>query len=270
MLASPVLAFPDGPDPDNGQPTFELFVRELQAPIGGKPVAPLPLDEFDRIVFQESQGWDFGDRTGYKCGWVEFFVAGNEKFEVHFELADYEFATELNDRFGAELPDPEVEALCGDGVQSNFAPDDGSDHFPHMIHAGDALRFYSDGEEIASIDLATTDCNGAYYTPGDEPGEAWLWWDQDGPTFSHGPGEGELNCNGGPGEPVKVARVYVKNADPDVGYCTDSMHDEADLCFNHEPPPTPVQLGSGTSVLTCPDASTPVVTQTDPLLVTCP
>jgi hypothetical protein len=227
-----------------------------------------------------ADGWDFGDRAAYRCGWAEYFQGSNEKFEVTFKgVSNYSGSFQINDKFGAQLPgdDPSVDTklMCWEDPLkgTNFVAD-GTDHFPHMIHAGDGLTFYQDGEPMLDaqgdpvfIDLRQPDCAKLYWVPGDEPGEAWLWWDEDGPTFSHGEGEGDLGCGGGPMEAVAIVQATVRHADPGIGYCTVSLHEEQ--CFNAEPPPTPVQLGSGTSILTCPDTSTPVVESTEPLLVTC-
>ena len=293
LVTSPALAIPNddssGPEGvvSNGGTYFELFVEE---DMNHAPIPPAPKDVYDTERFYLADGWDFGDRYAYQCGWVEWFQGQNERFEVHYEMrldyAQVVGSVQLLDRYGIENEQGESiqpNVLCGLGVSTpggiqgkgGVPTHDGTDHFPHMIHAGDGIVFYEDGEPLLDaqgdpvfLDLTEAECSKAYYTPGDEPGEAWLWWDEDGPTFSHGEGEGELPCGGGSIDPVAVLRIIVQRADSDIGYCTHSMHE--DQCFNVEPPPTPVQLGSGTSVLTCPDSSTPVVTQTDPLLVACP
>lgn len=246
--------------------------------------------------FNLADGWDFGDRTAYSCGWVEYFQGQDEKFELRFMLAgDYPNFAQINDKFGDELVDsttlPDGRTLsqtCIEGPEG-FATRgdlrwDGSDHFPHMIHPGDGLYFYQDGPDADSIpsksepmlddqgdpvvfDLQQPNCAMLYWVPGDEPGEAWLWWDEDLPTFSHGEGEGDLGCGGGPLEPIALFHVRVRNPDPGIGYCTHSQHEES--CFNVEPPPTPVELLAGRSVLMCPSGATPVVESTEPLVVVC-
>jgi hypothetical protein len=99
---------------------------------------------------------------------------------------------------------------------------DGSDHFPH----GTALTVARAGTPIAKLRLHRTMCARAYWTPGDEPGEAWLWWDQDGPTSD---GHHMLDCGGGDHDPKPVARAIVSLVATDLSVCTkDSM--DGDIC----------------------------------------
>lgn len=225
-------------------------------------------------------GWDFGDREAYQCAYVEHFTDGVQDFEIHYQMVDpYPVATsgtpQITDVQGAEQQSTSLcgeGAVLGDGLAGGIAFDD-TDHHPH----GTSLVFYRDQDSDGRIDPMTADefarvdypllCGTHYWVPGDEAGEAWLWIDPDGATDSE-PGLGD--CPGGVGEPYAAARAKVLNLASGVAYCvTDRM--EGDLCEGLSPPaPTPIELGSGTSVLTCPDASTPAVTQTDPLLVLCP
>lgn len=267
LLATPALAIP-GKDPVDSNTFFEISVVE---DVAHANPPPLPADTYEVERFQEGQGWDFGDRYAYQCAWVEFFQGTNERFEVHYELRkDYPFDLKIGDRNGVEIEGggEQTRGDCGTGIDFGAVPThDGTDHFPHMIHPGDGITFYQDGEQFQYLDLSRPACSKSYWVPGDEPGEAWLWWDEDGPTFSHGEGEGELPCGGGPGEAVAVVRLEVKNADPDIGYCT--VDEFGSQCFNVEPPPTPVTLGTGRSILTCPGGGTPVVLTTQPLVVRC-
>ena len=239
LFATPALALPDGPDGNIfGTGYFEISVSEANAP---PPTAPLPLDNYETKRFYLTDGWDFGDRYAYACAWAEYFQGANEKFEVHIEMVPYEFTVLINDRYGAEVQPDSTEAdltLCGDGVGVGVTEEfDGSDHFPHLIHPGDGLTFYQNGEPLLDpqgdpvvLDLTDAQCSKAYWVPGDEPGEAWLWWDEDGPTGGHQEGTNDLPCGGGAIEPVAVARMTVHNADPDIGYCTHSLHE--DQCAN--------------------------------------
>jgi len=63
---------------------------------------------------------------------------------------------------------------------------------------------------------------------------------------------------------LPIVAVYYDRLSPDIQLTSNFVDPPPP-----PPPPTPVTLGAGTSVLTCPDASVPVVTQADPLLVTC-
>jgi hypothetical protein len=291
LLTSPALAVPNddstGPEGPNAatptsEPRFDLDFKIATT----TPYATATNREVSTDRYVLADGWDFGDRAAYRCAWVEWFQGQNEKFEVAFHgVTGYPGHSEVVDRFGAELPDADIVDECWDldpppgEATPNFGPPfstDGSDHFPHMIHSGDGIYFYSNGDPLLDaqgdqvfLDLAQPACSKIYWTPGDvTPGQAWLWWDEDGPTFSHGPGEGDLGCGGGPIEPVALFRAKVRDTDADIGWCVHSEHEEQ--CVNVEQPPTPVQLGSGKSVLTCPNSSTPAVVTTEPLVVSCP
>jgi hypothetical protein len=287
LLASPALAIPNddttGPEGVGSAGTNNFQLNFIFA--NSTPASTATSSENSLEYFYLADGWDFGDRVAYTCAWVEYFQGQNEKFEVAFHgVGDYTGHREVVDKFGDELPDGAVmpdgrtlDAWCLDESGVTRRGDfrwDGTDHFPHMIHPGDGVYFYQNGQPMLDaqgdpvfIDLAQPACSKMYWVPGDEPGEVWFWWDEDGPTFSHGPGEGDLGCGGGPLEPVALFQLEVRFADPDVGYCTHSTHE--DQCFNVEPPPTPVQLGSGASILTCPDTTTPVIETTEPLVVRC-
>lgn len=271
---------PEGPNENTpiNNPYFDILTNVVQGPGDRRADPTATRDRFDLRFPLTGTGWDFGDRVAYTCAWVEWFQGQNEKVEIAFHgVGDYPGFFQLNDKYGAEIPDgtimPDGRTLndwCLDESGVTRRADfrwDGSDHFPHMIHPGDGIDIYQDGEIVQHLELSTGACEKLYPVPGDEPGEVWLWWDEDGPTFSHGPGDGDLGCNGGPVEPVAVMQIEPRFADPDIGYCTHSAHEE--LCFNVEPPPTPVTLGEGASVLTCPGGATPAVESTEPLVVRC-
>lgn len=230
--SDPVRVLKPGPEPT--APDFDIFVDEVlkNGQLG---------QEYDRTHFDTALGWDFGDRAAYSCAWVEFFSAGAEQFEVHYELLPYQSppVLEINDKNGAEVhPDRLISPLCGDGIgPATSITFDGSDHFPH----GTALIFFKDSQPLVTLDYYREPCAKGYWTPGDEPGEAWLWWDQDGPQETM---PGMADCTGGPGAPVPVVRAYVKNAVAGVTYCTEDDLD-GDLCTL--PPPTPPPTPTGAS-----------------------
>jgi hypothetical protein len=213
-----------GPDPNDGHSTFslEMFIH-------GKGAT-------DVTSFNEASGWDFGDRAAYRCAWVEFFQSGSELFEVQYHaVSDYPDGTiEINDRYGEELPDPEINDTCWDAdSQSNFVHD-GSDHFPH----GTSLVFRDAGTnaEIARIDYSNQ-CTKLYWTPGNQAGEAWLWWDEDGPEDKIDHGDGL--CGGGPEEPDAIVQARVRSLASGVEACvTDAM--DGDLCFTGSGTPSSV------------------------------
>lgn len=201
LVAAPANAVP-GPEP--GSSNFAIIFNNLDENT-----------EVDEIDFHTSTGWDFGDRGSYSCAWVEHFTNGALDFIIAFDrvaTADY---MQVNDRNGVESSND-----CGspDDGEATF---DGSDHFPH----GTKLSFSRGGEIFESLDLSRG-CNSAYYTPGDEPGEAWLWWDPDGPEETE-PGLG--NCDGGPEEPAAVIRIQVESGAQGVSVCTADRMD-GDVC----------------------------------------
>lgn len=246
---TPAHALPDGPEGDiAGYGYFVIIMSEVA--LDNPP--PEPMDVYDRLRFNFDDGWDFGDRYGYACAWAEFFEGQNERFEVHFEQRrDYEFDFQINDKYGAEVRGGSSKdgsnTLCGEGVSTpggvtdkgGVPTHDGSDHFPHMIHAGDGLSFADAGGPLAFLPLDNAPCDKAYWVPGDQPGEAWLWWDEDGPTGSHDHTQDDLNCGGGQGEPVSVVRLIVQNADDNVTYCTVSAHEQQCSSGGTTPSPSP-------------------------------
>jgi hypothetical protein len=204
-----------GPDPNDGHSTFSLEIL-----IHGKEAT-------DVTSFSEASDWDFGDRAAYRCAWVEFFQSGAELFEVQYHaVSDYPDGTiEINDLYGQEVPDPEIGATCWDADnQSNFVHD-GSDHFPH----GTSLVFNdtATGAEIARIDYPNQ-CAKLYWTPGDQAGEAWLWWDEDGPEDKIDHGDGL--CGGGPAEPDAIVQAKVRHLTLGIEACTTDAMD-GDMCF---------------------------------------
>jgi hypothetical protein len=226
------------PGPEPGSPDFDIIVEETQG-------APEPHDQYSLTTYDTADGWDFGDRAGYRCAWVEFFQAGAELMQVHYELvAGYSVPIRINDRFGEEGSEQENADLCGDGIGGDQGDTvfDGSDHFPH----GTALTFSQNGVQIAEVDYALKEpggCDKGYWTPGDEPGEAWLWWDDDGPQETM-PGMGD--CAGGSGEPSPVARAYVKNLAPGISVCTEDALN-GDICLGD---PTPLPGATHASAVT--------------------
>lgn len=183
------------PGPEPGSQPFQINFKNLDE---GTNV--------DTIDFHTDTGWDFGDRGAYRCAWVEHYTDGALDFVVAFDRvagADYML---VNDSGGAESSN---ECASSDNGQSVF---DASDHFPH----GTEITFSRNGVPIDGINL-DRGCSSGYYSPGDEPGEAWLWWDPDGPQETE---MGLGNCNGGPEEPVAVVRIHAVSLAGGVSVCT--------------------------------------------------
>lgn len=245
------------PGPEAGSPDFELVFANGT---GDRTV-------FDTIQFDGSEGWDFGDREGYRCAWVEYVSNGQVLFHVDFERvtvpgqeANYIM---INDRGGVEFegntdgkarqpsqgggaqkpapgPGPGAVDNCGLPAGGGAAAWDGSDHFPHHTH----FHFFKNGAELLRpnvdpalgiLPLHREDCALGYWTPGDEAGEAWLWWDEDGPESN---GHHALDCNGGGAEPIPLVRAFVTHMAVGMGVCT---HDDLDgsRCSGVTPAPGP-------------------------------
>lgn len=275
-----------GPEPSNLDVQFQILFQE------GGTGAP----KYDTLTFPVTPGptgWDFEDRDGYECANVaQYDEQGNLLLLFDFEQSkDYLNAAgtgnvfEINDKYGAEAGDPQFPVPpnlvrdCGnelhnDPNNSRWAPS-GEDHFPHYITSHqtvEPVQFYKDGVPWLTLPgIINADCDRGYWTPGDEPGEIVLWWDVDGPTNAHMDGGAPLNCGGGATEPVPVARGFAAFMAPNIGVCISDMDlPNGQRCSGMtQPPPTPVQLGSGRSVLTCPGGSTPAVESTEPLIVVC-
>jgi hypothetical protein len=224
LLPAPAPASP-GPNPNVGP--FDVIIREALGP--GSVT-------YDVTSFETSHptGWDWGLRAAYSCLYVEFYLEGVRAFEVHYETVQgYPGSVQILDDAGAREPVNGSLGPCGDGLGPGASmPFDGTDHFPHATD----LVFYAGGSEIARIDYSGDECSWAYWTPGDEAGEAWLWWDADGPTETM---PGHHACDGGPGEPEPIVRAFVQNLAPGVDVCsTDAL--QGDLCTAiPEPEPSP-------------------------------
>ena len=207
--ASPGGAIP-GPDPASEHPTFSIFTYRAKG-------------ERNRVWYggagftRGNPGWDFGDRFRYSCAWAEYFDAGQLLFTVTIQAVEGS-RTIVNDKYGLEDESSETNPACPTATMT--AAFDGSDHFPHHT----ALTFSRAGQAFARLDLMRRNCSRSYWTPGDEAGEAWLWWDRDGPTFD---GHHHLDCYGGHGEPRPVARAFVTVFAADVVVCTEDSLDGA-------------------------------------------
>jgi hypothetical protein len=210
-----------------GNGYFDIFMVVRDAPLH----EPFTVEAIDRTRFDFADGWDFGDRVAYACTWAEFYQGQDEKFEIAYHLVgDYPDFAQINDKYGAEIEggDAGLQPIClqDSGVtnRADFRFDGGSSHFPH----GADLVFYQGGSEIARINHDANTCGHLYWVAGDEPGEAWLWWDEDGASDKNEHGDGL--CDGGPMEPVALVQAEVRSADSDIGYCTVSA--SARRCFN--------------------------------------
>jgi hypothetical protein len=225
-------------------------------------------EDFWHLDFDTAAGWDFGDRESYRCALVEYFSAGQLVALIEFERLVVPDRPQnylvLNDRSGAEhddgpssppLPDPlppEYVAagyghgdICGMPAGAGPLEFEGTDHFPH----GTQIDLVSSADEsvITTLDLHApgtwpqSECIKPYWVPGNQPGEAYLWWDDDlpvqvgmdGPLCDYG------GVGGGPIEAVAVARAFVRWTAPGIGACTRDW-ESGDQCTGMaQPTPDP-------------------------------
>ena len=225
LLAAPTLAV-RGPEP--GSPDFFLIFTNLDT-----------RERLNVLSFDTATGWDFGDRAAYKCAWTEHFTNGNGlDFYVAFTRMAEAPYMQVNDKYGAEAANECVHPDTGEIVprsEVNITLQ-GEDHLPHLVHEGDGFTFFRNGQQFEYLDLAVGQCADSYWVPGDEAGEAILWWDPDGPTSSHQEGVNDLPCGGGPQEPFATIHAQVVPVASNLRFCTHSAHE--DLCSDVEPSPT--------------------------------
>lgn len=255
-----------GPDPAEAPEEFSIIFEEVTRPV----------TVYEEIMFSQLDGWDFGDREGYQCVLLEYFdpATGELEFLIEFEINNHYSESpsgntaRWEDQGGLEnndgqnpvpFPDPippEYGAtfdpgkgtwdVCGSpSGQGSWEPS-GEDHFPHYIESHqdhDPITFYTDDASgsFTMPGLINEDCDRAYWSPGDEPGEAVLWWDIDFPENAHDDGTAPLDCGGGGQEPFAVGRLFVKYIAPGNGVC---IHDDGapglHTCSGvTEPPPPP-------------------------------
>jgi hypothetical protein len=171
-LAAPARALP-GIDPPSAANRFEIFVRDLQAH-----------EMFERLAFLRSNGWDFGDRTGYACAWVEYQVGGQIQFRMDFQLVvgdEYQPGSlQINDRNGLEGPDGAVPCGSSSG-RSRSLQSDGSAFVPN---SGATFTIARSGALLTSYSLPAVSATNpeSFWSPGNDPGEAYLWRVEPGET----------------------------------------------------------------------------------------
>lgn len=167
--ALPASSVP-GPDPNDGHGFFELFLRELRD----------DRETYEVLRFQENPGWDFGDRYGYACAWVEFIRGGNVLFRIDFEVVvgrDYEPGSlQLNDRYGQE--GREGQARCGDGQSGANLRHDGSSFVPggatYIVRRGDKQLVRYRFPNVAEVN------DESFWSIGDQGRETYLWYGEEG------------------------------------------------------------------------------------------
>ncbi len=164
-LAAPAQALP-GIDPANAPSRFNILVRNLRAH-----------ENYELLAFSRANGWDFGDRTGYACAWVEYQVAGRIQFRVDFQLVvgdEYQAGSlQINDRGGLEGPDGA--APCGSSSsRTGNLQSDGSAFVPN---SGVTFTIARSGAVLTSLSLPAVSATSdeSFWSPGNDLGEAYLW-----------------------------------------------------------------------------------------------
>lgn len=176
VVTGPVGALP-GPDPNDAPPEFTIVI--LGAHEGETEV-------FDELQFARANGWDFGDREGYRCAFVEYVADGIVQFELVFERlevpghdANYIM---INDRNGMESGEggapPAPADLCGMPAGAGPRTHDGT----ALTSGGANFTVYKDNVPYVTYPLPAVAPNNdeSFWTVGDEAGEGYLWYIEEG------------------------------------------------------------------------------------------
>lgn len=176
VVSGPVGALP-GPDPDDAPPEFSIVIigtHEGEAEV------------FDELHFTRAAGWDFGDREGYRCAFVEYVADGIVQFELVFERLEVPTHDEnyiiINDRHGNESGEggapPAPSDLCGMPAGGGPRTHDGTP----LVSGGANFTVYKDNVPYVTYSLpAVAPINDeSFWSVGDEAGEAYLWYIEEG------------------------------------------------------------------------------------------
>lgn len=176
VVTGPVGALP-GPDPDDAAPEFSIDI--LGTHEGETEV-------FEKLVFTRAAGWDFGDRESYRCAFVEYVADGVVQFELVFERLeipghDANYIV-INDHNGMETGEggapPAQGDLCGMPAGAGPRTHDGTP----LVPGGANFTVYKDNAPYMTYSLpAVAPINDeSFWSVGDEPGEAYLWYIEEG------------------------------------------------------------------------------------------
>lgn len=204
--------------------------------------------------------WLDANRIGYRCAFTFLEWEGQKVARVTFSAAIYD--VRINDKFmhegillfsGAPHPNP--------GSQDDRPFDCPLPHEEYGPLEPGPLPVvkFSDGPAV----LETRD----YANVGTSPGHTFRVVSRDTGAACNHTGDRHGGIIGGALECITV--VGYQDGEPVLVVYYDRLSNAIQMTSNLAIPPTPVTLGAGTSVLTCPDGSTPEVTQPDPLLVAC-
>ncbi|HEY7661442.1 MAG TPA: hypothetical protein VIC58_12690 [Actinomycetota bacterium] len=175
IATTPATGVP-GPDPQNAPNDFQIFITGTH--LG-------ETEMFEELNFSRANGWDFGDREAYRCAYVEYIVGGQIQFEISFERlavpgheGNY---IVINDKDGWESGEggfPDSSDNCGMPPGAGPRSHDGSP----MVPGGASFTVHKGGAPLVTYNLpATTAVNAeSFWSVGDEPGEAYLWYVEEG------------------------------------------------------------------------------------------
>jgi hypothetical protein len=288
LLAAPALAV-TGPEAPGSLPSQNPMKFDFAKARGPGHIV------FSRLSIPErpygEDGFDFGGRAGYGCMFVEIVdggataslsddvviarIAGERYENLVTDGPLYVFMDTPNRGAGNDVPcsngygDPSPNGRASaEELSRSTSPGEPSHAQGHII------QVWQDGVEVGRIQVPhaeiefTTDGSPArgetsWWFRGDQDGEIILWYENP-----------DLN----PAPYGIIARLSVVSYFPNVTFddCVIG-NPEGTPCpqaYSNEPAPPPpvtqVTLGSGTTELSCPDDSNPVVTQADSLQVFCP
>jgi hypothetical protein len=251
---------------------------------------------FSRLTIPErpygEDGFDFGGRAGYGCMFVEIVDGGattslsddvviarivGERYENLGQDPDlYVYTDTPNRGAGADKPcsngygDPNPTGRASaEELSRSTSPGEPSHAEGHII------QVWQDGVEVGRIQVPHAEIEfvveggpgrgeTSWWFRGDTDGEILLWYENPDTPVPHDYGI--------------IARLsvvsYFGNVTFDDCVIGNPQGTPCPQAYPNEPAPPPpvtqVTLGPGTSELSCPDDSNPVVTQADPLQVSCP
>lgn len=162
---------------------------------------------FDRFIYPEGPVWDFRDRESYRCASIEMFDGTTTAAHVEFERLQVEGHDAnyivVNDRDGAEhndgsnpIPIPDSEDLLPSGGFPGADDEDICGMLPGtgprfmdttpLVAGGQAVSIPvyrdSDGGLVGAFSLPAQSAlnDETFYQPGNEPGEAYMVYFEEG------------------------------------------------------------------------------------------
>ena len=191
------LPGPEGPRTRSRDRTFHLVIQETSgARAGAEIFATLRIPE--RPSGQD--GWDWGGRSGYSCGFFELVDGGVtnsllddvviakvivEKYDMGGESDGNDLYAYINSRFvgGGREPCSVIGTVPGRGAIPATPMERSRSTVPGIgaIDAmGHVVQVFQDGALVASLELPHHESHpDAWWFRGDEAGELCLWYEED-------------------------------------------------------------------------------------------